>query len=77
LGRPLLYPRCGFASCWERVRQRRQALGLRRRRRPRHLRAKAEAQAVFRTELEAWVEEGPAEEELLVVEEATWRRHPP
>jgi transposase len=59
------------------VRQLRHALGVRLRRlRPRHLKAKAEAQALFRTELEAWLEEWPEAWEWLFVDEATLRRHP-
>jgi transposase len=41
-----------------------------------HLEAKAEKQEAFVAELEALVEEWPAEWELLFVDEATVRRHP-
>jgi transposase len=59
------------------VRQLWPALGFRvRRRRHRPLKAKAAEQAVFRTELEALVEEWPEEWELICVDEATLRRHP-
>jgi transposase len=40
------------------------------------VKAKAEEQAVFRAELGALLEEWPEEGELLVVDEATRRRHP-
>jgi hypothetical protein len=53
------------------------AQGFRLRRlRHRHLKAKAGDQAVFRTELEALVEEWSEEWELIHVDEATLRRHP-
>jgi transposase len=75
--RHFIYTRFGFESCRERVRQLLHALGFRRRRlRHRHLKAKAEEQALFRTELEALLEEWPEEWELLFVDEATLRRHP-
>jgi transposase len=52
-------------------------LGFRLRRlRHRHLKAKCEDQATFRTELEGMVQDWPAEWELLFVDEATVRRHP-
>jgi transposase len=59
------------------VRQLLHALGFRLRRlRHRHLKAKAEEQAVFGAELQAWLEEWPEEWELICVDEATLRRHP-
>jgi transposase len=47
-----------------------------RRRRHRHLKAKPEAQAAFRAELEALLVEWPEDWELIFVDEATVRRHP-
>jgi transposase len=69
--------RFGFEYGRERVRQLLHALGFRLRRlRHRHLKAKAEEQAIFRIELEALLEEWPEEWELLFVDEATLHRHP-
>ncbi len=47
-----------------------------RRLRHRHLKAKPEEPAAFRAELEAPLAEWPADWELLVVDDATIRRHP-
>jgi transposase len=59
------------------VRQLLHALGFRLRRlRHRHLKAKAEEQAAFRAELEELLAEWPEDWELIVVDEATVRRHP-
>jgi DDE superfamily endonuclease/Winged helix-turn helix len=69
--------RFGIEYCRERVRQLLQTLGYRLRRlRHRHLKAKAEEQAIFRAELAALLEEWPEERELIFVDEATLRRHP-
>jgi hypothetical protein len=60
-----------------RVRQLLYALGFRLRRlRHHHLKAKPEEPAAFRAELEARLAEWPADWELLVVDDATIRRHP-
>jgi DDE superfamily endonuclease/Winged helix-turn helix len=76
--RHFLSTRVGFAYCRERVRQLLHALGFRLRRlRHRHLKAKAEAQAIVRAELEALWEEWPEGWAWLCVDEATLRRHPP
>jgi transposase len=75
--RHFIYTRFGVEYCRERVRQLLHALGFRLRRlRHRHLKAKAEEQAGFRTELEALLEEWLEEWELICVDEATLRRHP-
>ena len=70
--------RCGSESCRGRVRQRRHARGGRLRRlRPRPRKATPEAPAAFVAEVEwrlaAWPEDG----EVICVDEATIRRHPP
>jgi hypothetical protein len=77
LVRHFIYTRFGVEHCRERVRQRLHALGFRLRRlRHCHLKAKAEEQEAFITELEALVAEWSEEWELLFVDEATVRRHP-
>jgi DDE superfamily endonuclease/Winged helix-turn helix len=77
LVRHFIYTRFGREYCRERVRQLLHALGFRLRRlRHRHLKAKAEEQAVFQSELQALLEEWPEEWELIFVDEATLRRHP-
>jgi hypothetical protein len=69
--------RFGIEYCRERVRQLLHALGFRLRRlRHRHLKAKSEAQAAFRAELEKHVEAWPEDWALICVDEATGRRHP-
>ena len=75
--RHFIYTRLGIAYSRERVRQLLHALGFRLRRlRHRHLKAKPEEQAAFRTELESLLAEWPEDGELLFVDEATVRRHP-
>jgi transposase len=77
LARHFIYTRFGIEYCRERVRQLLHTLGFRLRRlRHCHLKAKAEEQAVFQSELQALLEEWPEEWELLFVDEATLRRHP-
>jgi transposase len=77
LVRHFLYTRFGIEYGRERVRQLLHELGFRRRRlRHRHLKAKPEEQAAFRAELEKRVEAWPEDWELIVVDEATVRRHP-
>ena len=69
--------RCGRESCRERVRQLLHALGVRLRRlRHRHLKARPEEQAAFVAELTGLLEEWPEDDELILVAEATIRRHP-
>jgi DDE superfamily endonuclease len=66
-----------FPHIDERVRQLLPELGFRSRRlRHRHLKAKPEAQAAFRAELEALLAEWHEDCELIFVDEATVRRHP-
>jgi DDE superfamily endonuclease/Winged helix-turn helix len=68
--------RLGRASCRDGGRQLPHERGFRLRRlRHRHLKAKPEAQAAFRTELEELPAEWPEDCELLFVDEATVRRH--
>jgi DDE superfamily endonuclease/Winged helix-turn helix len=77
LVRHFLYTRFGIEYGRERVRQLLHELGFRLRRlRHRHLKAKPEEQAAFRAELEKRVEAWPEDWELIVVDEATVRRHP-
>jgi Winged helix-turn helix len=77
LVRHFIYTRLGIESCRERVRQLLHALGFRLRRlRHRHLKAKPEAPAAFRAELEKLLVAWPEDWELIVVDEATVRRHP-
>jgi hypothetical protein len=77
LGRHFIATRWGVEYCRERGRQLRHALGFRLRRlRHRHLKAKPEEQAAFRTELEELLGEWPEGWELIFVDEATVRRHP-
>jgi hypothetical protein len=77
LVRHFIYTRFGLEYCRERIRQVLHALGFRLRRlRYRHLRAKAEEQVAFVTELEELVAAWPEEWELIFVDEATVRRHP-
>src|SRR5262245_40960628 len=72
-----MYTHFGIEYCRERVRRRLHELGFRLRRlRHRHLNAKPGEQAAFRAELEALLAEWPEEWELIVVDEATVRRHP-
>ena len=67
----------GRASCRDGGRQLPHERGFRLRRlRHRHLKAKPEAQAAFRTELEELPAEWPEDRELLFVDGATVRRHP-
>ena len=69
LVRHFLYTRFGIAYCRERVRRLLHELGFRLRRlRHRHLKAKPEEQAAFRAELEALLEDWPAEWELIFVD---------
>jgi transposase len=72
--RHLIYTRFGIEYCRERVRQLLHALGFRLCHR--HLKAKAEEQVAFRTELRELLAEWPEEWELIFVDEATMRRHP-
>jgi len=58
------------------VRQLRHALGVRLRRRHRHLKAKPEAQAAFVATRASLLAALPADGEVILVEEATRRRHP-
>jgi hypothetical protein len=75
--RHFISTRFGIEYCRELVRQLLHTLGFRLRRlRHCHLKAKAEEQEAFVAELEALVEEWPEEWDLLVVDEATVRRHP-
>jgi hypothetical protein len=75
--RHFIYTPLGVACCRERVHQLLHAPGFRLRRlRHRHLEAKPEAQAAFRTALEALLAAWPEDRELVCVEEATIRRHP-
>lgn len=75
--RHFIYTRFGVEDCRERVRQLLHALGFRLRRlRHRHLKAKPEAQAAFRAELEKLMAAWPEDWELIFVDEATVRRHP-
>jgi hypothetical protein len=68
--------RLGLAYYWERVRQLLPELGFRwRRLRHRHLKAKPEAQAAFRTEWGELLAEWHEDCELILVGEATVRRH--
>jgi transposase len=77
LVRHFIYTRFGIEYCRERVRQLLHALGFRLRRlRHRHLKAKAEEQVAFRAELEELLAQWPEEWELILVDEATVRRHP-
>jgi transposase len=77
LVRHFIYTRFGIEYCRERGRQLLHALGFRLRRlRHRHLKAKPEEQAAFRTELEKHLEAWPEDWELIFVDEATVRRHP-
>ena len=77
LVRHFLYTRFGVEYCRERARQVLHELGVRLRRlRHRHLKAKPEAQAAFRAELEKLLAAWPEEWELIFVDEATVRRHP-
>jgi transposase len=77
LVRHFLYTRFGIEYCRERVRQLLPALGVRLRRlRHRHLKAKPEAQAAFRAEVEKLLAGWPEDWELICVDEATGRRHP-
>jgi Winged helix-turn helix len=77
LVRHFINTRFGIESCRERVRQLLHALGFRLRRlRHRHLKAKPEEQVTFRAELEALPGEWPEGWELILVDEATVRRHP-
>jgi transposase len=77
LVRHFISTRFGVEHGRERVRQLLHELGFRwRRLRHRHLKAKPEEQAAFRTELEELVAEWPEDCELLFVDEATVRRHP-
>jgi hypothetical protein len=77
LVRHFSYTRLGIESCRERVRQLLHALGFRLRRlRHRHLKAKPEAQAAVRAELEKLRAEWPEDWELIFVDEAMVRRHP-
>jgi transposase len=70
-------PRFGVEDCRAGVRQLWHALGFRLRRlRHRHLNAEAEEQVAFVAELEEWLVAWPEDAALLVVEEATVRRHP-
>ena len=76
--RHVIATRLGVEYCRERGRQLLHGLGLRlRRRRHRHLKGNPEEQAAFRAELEERLAAWPAEWELLCVDEATGRRHPP
>ncbi len=75
--RHLLYTHFGVEYGRERVRQVLHALGFRLRRlRHRHLKAKPEEQAAFRDELGELLAVWPEDWELIVVDEATVRRHP-
>jgi hypothetical protein len=77
LVRHFISTRFGLEDSRGRVRQLLHALGFRLRRlRHRHLKAKPEAQAAFRAELEALLVEWPEDWELIFVDEATVRRHP-
>ena len=77
LVRHFIYTRFGIEYCRERGRQLLHALGFRLRRlRHRHLKAKPEEQAAFRTELEKHLDAWPEDWELIFVDEATVRRHP-
>jgi transposase len=77
LVRHFIATRLGVEYCRERVRQLLHALGFRLRRlRHRHLKANSEEQAAFRAELEELLGEWPEGWELIVVAEATVRRHP-
>jgi transposase len=77
LVRHFIYTRFGLEYSRERVRQLLHESGVRLRRlRHRHLKAKPEAQAAFRAELEALLVEWPEDWELIFVDEATVRRHP-
>ena len=72
-----MYTRFGLEYCRERVRQLLHELGFRLRRlRHRHLKAKPEEQAAFRTELAELLAEWPEDCELICVDEATVRRNP-
>jgi hypothetical protein len=76
--RHFIYTRFGVEYCRERVRQLLHELGIRLRRlRHRHVRAKPQEQAAFTPELHERLENWPADGELLVIDEATVRRHPP
>jgi hypothetical protein len=78
LVRHFIATRLGVEYCRERVRQLLHGLGFRLRRlRPRHLKGNPEEQAAFRAELEELLAAWPEEWELLCVDEATGRRHPP
>lgn len=77
LVRHFLYTRFGIEHCRERVRQRLHQRGYRLRQvRQRHLKAKPEEPAAFRTELEARLAVWADNWELICVDEATVRRHP-
>ena len=77
LVRHFIYTSFGMEHCRERVRQLLHELGFRLRRlRHRHLKANPEEQAACRAALEALLVEWPEDWELLVVDEATVRRHP-
>jgi DDE superfamily endonuclease/Winged helix-turn helix len=77
LVRHLLYTHFGVEYGRERVRQVLHALGFRLRRlRHPHLKAKPEERAAFRDELGALLAAWPEDWELIVVDEATVRRHP-
>ena len=75
--RHYIYTRFGIEYCRERVRQLWHALGCRRRRlRHRQRKAQPAEQAALRAALETLLAEWPEEWALLVVDEATVRRHP-
>jgi hypothetical protein len=77
LVRHFIDTRFGIEYCRERVRQVLHELGFRLRRlRHRHLKAKSEEQVAFRAELEGLLPDWPEAWELLLVDEATVRRHP-
>jgi transposase len=75
LVRHFIYTHFGTQYSREWVR-RLHGLGFRRRLRHRHPKAKPEEQAAFRSAWEALLVEWPEDRELIVVDEATVRRHP-
>jgi transposase len=77
LARHFIATRLGVEYCRERVRQLLHTLGFRLRRlRHHHLKGKPEEQAAFRAELQELLGEWPEDWELVLVDEATVRRHP-
>jgi transposase len=77
LVRHFLYTRFGVEYCREQVRQILHALGFRLRRlRHCHLKARAEEQRAFVTDMAILLKDWPQDWEVLFVDEATVRRHP-